>query len=97
MMIPAHNRDIHLVKLKYCPDTNPLPSLQKSADQHASTISRLRTQSLRNPNRNNKGRHWGRGSAEQEEQNPTLLRVHTCRRMADNNPPDPHELFPVGS
>eukprot|EP00983_Pelagomonas_calceolata_P016809 529382-Pelagomonas_calceolata.AAC.1 len=34
-MIPAHDRDIHLVELKYCPDTHPLPSLQKAADQHA--------------------------------------------------------------
>eukprot|EP00983_Pelagomonas_calceolata_P119073 1160566-Pelagomonas_calceolata.AAC.5 len=52
--VPAQDRDIHLVELKYCPDTNPLPSLQKAVDQHAGSISRLRTRSLRNPNRNNK-------------------------------------------
>eukprot|EP00983_Pelagomonas_calceolata_P029665 929136-Pelagomonas_calceolata.AAC.1 len=53
-MIPAHDRDIHLVELKFCPDTNLLPSLRTAADQHAGTISRLCTRSLRNPNRNNK-------------------------------------------
>eukprot|EP00983_Pelagomonas_calceolata_P018718 587152-Pelagomonas_calceolata.AAC.1 len=53
-MIPANDRDIHLVELKFCPNTNPLPSLRTAADQHAGTISRLRTRSLRNPNRDNK-------------------------------------------
>jgi len=53
-MILAHDRDIHLVKLKYCPDTSPLPSLQAAAAQHAGTISIINTCSLRNPNRNNK-------------------------------------------
>eukprot|EP00983_Pelagomonas_calceolata_P029856 934205-Pelagomonas_calceolata.AAC.1 len=47
--IPAQDRDIHLVELKLCPDINPLPSLRTSADQHAGTISRLRTRCPRNP------------------------------------------------
>eukprot|EP00983_Pelagomonas_calceolata_P119531 1160615-Pelagomonas_calceolata.AAC.4 len=47
--MPAQDRDVHLVELTYCPDTIPLPSLKKAADQHAGTISRLRTRSLRNP------------------------------------------------
>eukprot|EP00983_Pelagomonas_calceolata_P118221 1160485-Pelagomonas_calceolata.AAC.1 len=53
-MIPAHDRDIHLVKLKFYPDTNPLPSLQTNAAQHAGTSSKFHTRSLRNPNRNDK-------------------------------------------
>eukprot|EP00983_Pelagomonas_calceolata_P131523 1161782-Pelagomonas_calceolata.AAC.22 len=48
------SRDIHLVELKFCPDTNPLPSLQTAADQHAGAISRLGTRSLKNLNRSNK-------------------------------------------
>ena len=52
--IPAQDRDIHLVELKYCPDTNPFHSLQVAADQHADTICRLRTRGMRNQNRNNK-------------------------------------------
>eukprot|EP00983_Pelagomonas_calceolata_P005812 191713-Pelagomonas_calceolata.AAC.1 len=34
-MIPAHDRDIHLVEIRFCPDTKPLPSLRTAADQHA--------------------------------------------------------------
>eukprot|EP00983_Pelagomonas_calceolata_P016326 515890-Pelagomonas_calceolata.AAC.1 len=34
-MIPAHDRDVHLVGLKFCPDTNPLPNLRTASDQHA--------------------------------------------------------------
>jgi hypothetical protein len=52
--IPAQDRDIHLIELKYCPDTDPSNSLQKAAEQHADTICRLRTRSLRNPERNNR-------------------------------------------
>eukprot|EP00983_Pelagomonas_calceolata_P097864 1158288-Pelagomonas_calceolata.AAC.7 len=39
LTIPAHDRDIHVVELKNCPDTNPLlrvvPSLQTAAAQLA--------------------------------------------------------------
>eukprot|EP00983_Pelagomonas_calceolata_P025460 800463-Pelagomonas_calceolata.AAC.1 len=37
-------------------------------------------------------RHWGQGTAEQEEESPlwTLRGVTPRRRMADNNPPDPY-------
>ena len=52
--IPAKDRDIHLVELKFCPDTNPLNSLQIAANQHAHTICRLQTRSVRNPRGNNK-------------------------------------------
>eukprot|EP00983_Pelagomonas_calceolata_P111931 1159832-Pelagomonas_calceolata.AAC.15 len=34
-MIPTHDRDIHLVELKCCPDTIPSTILKKAADQHA--------------------------------------------------------------
>eukprot|EP00983_Pelagomonas_calceolata_P071090 1151054-Pelagomonas_calceolata.AAC.1 len=46
-MIPAHDIDIHLKELKYCPDTKPLPKLQTNLAQHAGAISRLRTQTTR--------------------------------------------------
>eukprot|EP00983_Pelagomonas_calceolata_P117613 1160430-Pelagomonas_calceolata.AAC.2 len=49
------DRDIHLVELKLCPDTNPPPiTLEIAATQHAHNITRLKTLSSRNPNRNNK-------------------------------------------
>eukprot|EP00967_Tisochrysis_lutea_P068841 scaffold90306_cov16-Tisochrysis_lutea.AAC.1 len=51
---PAHDKEINLVRLKYCPETNPSPSLQKAAARHAVACSRLRTHSLINPNRDNK-------------------------------------------
>eukprot|EP00983_Pelagomonas_calceolata_P052770 1143005-Pelagomonas_calceolata.AAC.1 len=63
-MVPAHDRDIHLVELKYCPDTNPLPSLQAAADQHAGAISRLCTRSLRNPKRKEKKKKKSQRSLE---------------------------------
>lgn len=44
---------MHLIELKYCPDTDPSNGgLQKTAEQHAGTICRLRTRSLKNPVRN---------------------------------------------
>eukprot|EP00983_Pelagomonas_calceolata_P068617 1149997-Pelagomonas_calceolata.AAC.2 len=52
--IPPQDRDIHLVELKFCPDTNPCITLETAATQHAHTITRLKTRSSRNPNRNNK-------------------------------------------
>eukprot|EP00983_Pelagomonas_calceolata_P043580 1138963-Pelagomonas_calceolata.AAC.5 len=51
-VIPAHDRYIHLMELKYFPDLNPLPSLQTAAAQHAGNISRPRTCSPKNPNAN---------------------------------------------
>eukprot|EP00983_Pelagomonas_calceolata_P071147 1151097-Pelagomonas_calceolata.AAC.1 len=35
--VPTQDRDIHLVKLKLCPKTNPLPTLEAATAQHAST------------------------------------------------------------
>eukprot|EP00983_Pelagomonas_calceolata_P128313 1161499-Pelagomonas_calceolata.AAC.10 len=37
-MIPAHDRDVHLVELKHRPDTNPFPSLQIAAALYAGTM-----------------------------------------------------------
>eukprot|EP00983_Pelagomonas_calceolata_P124267 1161089-Pelagomonas_calceolata.AAC.1 len=53
---PARSAKIpsHLVEFKFCPDTNPSPTLEAATAQHANTITRLKTRSLRNPNRNNK-------------------------------------------
>eukprot|EP00967_Tisochrysis_lutea_P053521 scaffold66619_cov17-Tisochrysis_lutea.AAC.1 len=34
-VIPAHDRDMYFVKLKYCSESNLLPSLQTASDQHA--------------------------------------------------------------
>eukprot|EP00983_Pelagomonas_calceolata_P008106 263281-Pelagomonas_calceolata.AAC.1 len=42
------------IKEKKIGNPGPLPSLQKAAEQRASTISRIRTRCFRNPNRNNK-------------------------------------------
>eukprot|EP00983_Pelagomonas_calceolata_P026141 821388-Pelagomonas_calceolata.AAC.1 len=55
-MIPAHDRDIHLVELKFCLTLTPYPAYKQllTSMLAAGTISRLRTRSLRNPNRNNK-------------------------------------------
>eukprot|EP00983_Pelagomonas_calceolata_P021719 680625-Pelagomonas_calceolata.AAC.1 len=52
--ILPQDRDIHLVELKFCPDTNPSITLERAVTQHAHTIVRLKTRSSRNPNRNNK-------------------------------------------
>eukprot|EP00983_Pelagomonas_calceolata_P037876 1136559-Pelagomonas_calceolata.AAC.3 len=52
--IVPHDRDIHLVEFKFCPVANPFPTLEAAAAQHTNTITRLKTRSLRNPNRNNK-------------------------------------------
>jgi hypothetical protein len=52
--IPPQDRDIHLVELKFCPDTNPFITLERAVTQHSHTITRLKTRSSRNPNRNNK-------------------------------------------
>eukprot|EP00983_Pelagomonas_calceolata_P037507 1136360-Pelagomonas_calceolata.AAC.3 len=50
--IPPQDRDIHLVEFEFCPDTNPFPTLE--AAHHASSITRLKTRSTQNLNRNNK-------------------------------------------
>eukprot|EP00983_Pelagomonas_calceolata_P065357 1148559-Pelagomonas_calceolata.AAC.1 len=50
--------DIHLVGFKFFPDTNPFPTLEHATAQHTNTITRLKTCSLRNPNRDNKGMHF---------------------------------------
>eukprot|EP00983_Pelagomonas_calceolata_P052041 1142670-Pelagomonas_calceolata.AAC.1 len=52
--IPPQDRDIHLVGFKFCPDTNPLSTLEAATAQHANALTRLKTRSSRNPNRNNK-------------------------------------------
>eukprot|EP00983_Pelagomonas_calceolata_P052141 1142705-Pelagomonas_calceolata.AAC.3 len=39
--IPPQDRDIHLVVIKSCPDTNPFPTLEAASAQHASTLDRL--------------------------------------------------------
>eukprot|EP00983_Pelagomonas_calceolata_P083787 1156231-Pelagomonas_calceolata.AAC.1 len=52
--ILSQDRDIHLVEFKFCPNTNPFPTLKAATAQHTNTITRLKTCSLRNPNRNNK-------------------------------------------
>eukprot|EP00983_Pelagomonas_calceolata_P134622 1162077-Pelagomonas_calceolata.AAC.1 len=52
--IPPQDRDIHLVGFKFCPDTKPFPTLEAATAQHASTITRLKSSSSRNPDRNNK-------------------------------------------
>eukprot|EP00983_Pelagomonas_calceolata_P023943 753890-Pelagomonas_calceolata.AAC.1 len=52
--IPPQDRDIHLVGFKFCPDTDPFPTLEAATAQHTNTITRLKTRSSRNPNRNNK-------------------------------------------
>eukprot|EP00983_Pelagomonas_calceolata_P040498 1137647-Pelagomonas_calceolata.AAC.1 len=46
--------DIHLVGFKFCPDTNPFPTLEAASVQHTNTLTRLKTRSFRNLNRNNK-------------------------------------------
>eukprot|EP00983_Pelagomonas_calceolata_P124453 1161108-Pelagomonas_calceolata.AAC.1 len=51
--ILPQDRDIHLVEFKFCPDTNPFPTLEAATAQHTNTKTRLKTRSLRNPNRNN--------------------------------------------
>eukprot|EP00983_Pelagomonas_calceolata_P031245 980828-Pelagomonas_calceolata.AAC.3 len=52
--IPPQDRDIHHVELKFCPDTDPYITFERAATQHSHTITRLKTHSSRNPNRNNK-------------------------------------------
>mgnify|MGYP006296909187 CR=1 FL=1 len=52
--ISPQDRDIHLVEHKFCPDTNPGITLERAQTQHSHIITRLKTRSLRNPNRNNK-------------------------------------------
>eukprot|EP00983_Pelagomonas_calceolata_P088291 1157171-Pelagomonas_calceolata.AAC.3 len=52
--IIPQDREIHLVEFEFCPDTNPFATLEAATAQHANAITRLKTRSLRNPNRNNK-------------------------------------------
>eukprot|EP00983_Pelagomonas_calceolata_P017336 544044-Pelagomonas_calceolata.AAC.1 len=40
--IPPHDRDIHLVGFKFCPDTNPLPTLEAATARHANALTRLK-------------------------------------------------------
>eukprot|EP00983_Pelagomonas_calceolata_P009057 294135-Pelagomonas_calceolata.AAC.1 len=37
--IPPQDRGIHLVELKFCPDTNPYVTFKTAATQHAHTIT----------------------------------------------------------
>eukprot|EP00983_Pelagomonas_calceolata_P058044 1145339-Pelagomonas_calceolata.AAC.4 len=48
------DRNIRLVGFKFRPDTNPFPTPEAAIAQHIKTAIRLKTSSLRNPNRNNK-------------------------------------------
>eukprot|EP00983_Pelagomonas_calceolata_P112304 1159870-Pelagomonas_calceolata.AAC.5 len=60
-----------LGKVKSCPDTNPFPTLDIATAQHANTITRLKTRSLRNPNRNYKASGevcWARGGGVHEKE-----------------------------
>eukprot|EP00983_Pelagomonas_calceolata_P032888 1030041-Pelagomonas_calceolata.AAC.1 len=41
--IPPQDRDIHLVKLKFYPDTNPFITFNTATAQHAHTITRLKS------------------------------------------------------
>eukprot|EP00983_Pelagomonas_calceolata_P104984 1159084-Pelagomonas_calceolata.AAC.9 len=86
-MIPAHDRDIHLVEPKFCPDTNPLPSLRTAAEQRAGTIYDDYTITPLGSS----GRDVTGGEAVQSRR----MRVYARRRMAESNPPDPHQLFPI--
>eukprot|EP00983_Pelagomonas_calceolata_P104918 1159077-Pelagomonas_calceolata.AAC.4 len=52
--IPPQDRVNHLVELKFCPDTKPCPILKVTTAQHANTLTRFKTRSLSNPNRNNR-------------------------------------------
>eukprot|EP00983_Pelagomonas_calceolata_P077501 1153890-Pelagomonas_calceolata.AAC.2 len=52
--ILPQDRGIHLVEFKLCPDTNPFPTLEAATAQHTNATTRLKTRSLKNPNRNNK-------------------------------------------
>eukprot|EP00983_Pelagomonas_calceolata_P006118 203493-Pelagomonas_calceolata.AAC.1 len=51
--ILPQDRDIHLAEFELCPDTNPFPTLEAATAKHTNTITRLKTRSFRNPNRNN--------------------------------------------
>ena len=48
------DRDIHLIELKFCSDTNPEPTLKTAQNQHKNTIESLRTKSLRGSHCNNR-------------------------------------------
>eukprot|EP00983_Pelagomonas_calceolata_P130958 1161730-Pelagomonas_calceolata.AAC.1 len=52
--ILPQDMDIHLIRFKFCHDTNPFPTLKAATAQHANTITRFKTRSSRNPNKNNK-------------------------------------------
>jgi len=51
--IPSKDRDMHLVKFKFCSDINPQQTLEKAHNQHQHLIQLLRTRSLRGISRNN--------------------------------------------
>eukprot|EP00983_Pelagomonas_calceolata_P102379 1158799-Pelagomonas_calceolata.AAC.2 len=46
--IPPQDRDIHLVELKFCADTNPFIAFGRAATQHSHTRTRIKTRSSRN-------------------------------------------------
>eukprot|EP00983_Pelagomonas_calceolata_P086292 1156727-Pelagomonas_calceolata.AAC.3 len=45
--LPCQDRDIHLIELKFCPDTTHFPTLEAATTHHASTLTRLTTCSLK--------------------------------------------------
>eukprot|EP00983_Pelagomonas_calceolata_P102965 1158866-Pelagomonas_calceolata.AAC.12 len=47
--ILPQDMDVHFVKFKFCPDTNPFPTPEAETAQHTNTIYRLKARSLRNP------------------------------------------------
>eukprot|EP00983_Pelagomonas_calceolata_P025859 810859-Pelagomonas_calceolata.AAC.1 len=51
--IPPHDRDMHLVGFKFCPDTSPSHS-QSCNCPSCQHVNKLITRSSRNPRRNNK-------------------------------------------
>eukprot|EP00983_Pelagomonas_calceolata_P022035 691715-Pelagomonas_calceolata.AAC.1 len=48
------DRDIRLIELKFCSDTNPEQTLFTAQNQHKHTIENLRTRTLRGSHRNNR-------------------------------------------
>jgi hypothetical protein len=52
--IPTRDRDIHLVKIKFCSDINPQQTVEKAHNQHQPLIQRIWTKSLQGISWNSK-------------------------------------------
>eukprot|EP00967_Tisochrysis_lutea_P157583 scaffold320126_cov21-Tisochrysis_lutea.AAC.1 len=52
--IPPRGKDTHFVGFKFCPGTKPVFHSRSATAQYANNLTRLKTLSLKNPNRNNK-------------------------------------------